>query len=201
MSSGPSSEEKEAYTAQTQFTQQLESEYSTVFGEDQTIYNNLVSTFEPILQAGASQTGFSTAELNSLNSQAITGTAKSYQQAEQALQTNQASQGGGTAYMPSGAQTQEKEMLASSAASSESSQLQQIEQADYQQGYNNWLEAANMLGESSSVANSSLSGSSSVNQSLSNEESTASQITKDQNSWLSSVGGILGSTVSSLGGI
>lgn len=195
---GPSAEQEETYKLQNEFTTQLMGEYSTLFSENQGILSNLTSTFTPILDAGPSQEGFSAGEKSTLNSQAIQGTAQTYQAAEQGLQSNLAGEGGGgEVALPSGGADQLKEELATSAASNESNNLLGIQQADYQQGYQNWLEAAQELGQVSSLTNPE--GQASVtNQASGNQGTTANEITQADNSWMGVVGGILGGATSNL---
>src|SRR5579884_3939285 len=99
---GPTSAQTELQSEQADFYRQMTQEYTTVFGEDQGILSSLTKTFEPILEAGPNQKGFSDAERNDLNSQAIEGTAKNYAAADRALKEDQAAEGGGDTVAPTG---------------------------------------------------------------------------------------------------
>lgn len=115
------------------------------YANQQAIYGPMTQQFESIFNQGPSQAGFSTAETNSLNTEAIQGTAQNYKQAATALNENLASEGGGSNPLPSGAQTQLKEENATSAAGEESAEENKILQSDYQQGENNYQNAATGL--------------------------------------------------------
>jgi hypothetical protein len=110
--------------------------------ENQTaLYAQVKSVLDPILNAGPNQQGFSAAELNDLNAQAVEGTAENYSAAGKAVGENLAGEGGGDNPLPSGAQTQLKQQAANSAAEQESSEETQIQGANYQQGRENFTNA------------------------------------------------------------
>ena len=99
------------------------------------------SVLDPILKAGPNQEGFSTAEENTLNSQAVEGTAENYAGAAKAVNEEMAGEGGGNAPITTGGQTQLKEEVAQSAANTESGQETQIQEQNYQTGRENFLNA------------------------------------------------------------
>lgn len=132
------SEETQAY----QQAQQLTAEQ---YANQQAIYAPMAAKFQSIFNAGPNQQGFSAGELENLNAQAVEGTATNYSQAAKAVGEQTAAEGGGTNPLPSGAQTELKEQVATSAAQNESQQESQIQQADYSQGLANWQNAAGGL--------------------------------------------------------
>ena len=114
----------------TQMTQQAQE----VFGNSSQVFNQLLSTFAPIVAAGPSQQGFSQQELANLNSQAITGVGQNYKNAKEAVGEAEAAQGGGNLALPSGAEVGTDLSLASSAANQTSAEESQITAANYQTG-------------------------------------------------------------------
>ena len=189
--SGPSQEQKETYAKQSEFYDTLTSEYNTLFGENQNILNSLTTVYKPMFEAGPNQEGMSPAEKTTLTSQAIEGTAKTYQQAQQALGSQIASQNGGGEVLPSGANDQLKESLAASAAGNESSKLLDIENENFALGHQNWETAAQGLGEESQLINPE--GQAGQATGAGNAAATtANEITQADNSWEGMVGGILG---------
>lgn len=163
-----------------------------VFGNSSQVFNNLMSTFQPIVAAGPNQQGFSATELSALNSQAITNVGQGYNNAKEAVGNSLAAQGGGTAVLPGGAGIGVQDSLAENAANQTSSELNQITQANYSTGRQNYLNAvqgemaapgvfgtaANFAGEATG------SGTAAAN--------TANQIATQQNSWVQAVTGALG---------
>jgi len=150
---GATQQPKDLEAAQAAFYNEQTKQYNTVFGESQGILKNLTAQFTPILQAGPNQQGFSAAELNNLNSTAVTGSGQAYHSIEQALAQQEAAQGGGNDYLPSGAKLQLQEELAASAAQNVSAQESQIQQANYETGRQNFQFASSVLGNTAGQLN------------------------------------------------
>ena len=121
--------------------QQYDTEMQQQYANQQGIYAQVNSVLQPILQAGPDQQAFSTAETNTLNSQAVEGTATNYASAAKAVNEDLAAEGGGSEELPTGAQAEIKQEVANSAAQTESAQETQIQEADYQQGNQNFQNA------------------------------------------------------------
>jgi hypothetical protein len=197
---GPTSAQQDLQASQSAFYKQLTSEYGTIFGESQGILTALTKSFSPILAKGPSQEGFSDAELNSLNSTAVSGTADNYAKAAAALSKQQAAEGGGGGpYIPSGAKMQQQDALATSAARTQSLEEGQIVQADWNQGLQNYWNAASGLGSTAAelnpngAANAATGAGSAASQ-------TAQEIAQESGSWMSLVGAGLGAAGTAAGG-
>lgn len=120
--------------------QEYNAQQQQVFQENQALYATVNSVLQPILNAGPNQQGFSQPELNTLNSQAVEGTAENYAGAAKAVNEHLAAEGGGEG-LPSGGQAQLQAEVATSAAGQESQQETQIQEANYQTGRENFLNA------------------------------------------------------------
>lgn len=131
---------------QSQFYNTLSANYNQQFASQNAILSTLQNSLNPIVQAGPNQFGFSKAETNNLNSQALQGTGQQYKNAAKSLGEEQAAQGGGNSYLPTGAQAQQQASLAAGAANQTSNQLMGVQQAGYQQGYNQYQSAIGQLG-------------------------------------------------------
>lgn len=196
---GASDTQKELQSAQTAFYTQMTSQYNTIFGQDQSILGALTASFTPILNAGINQKGFSDAELNNLNSQAVTGTGQTYSAASAALSKQQAAQGGGTSFIPSGAKMQEQQQLATSAAQNEAGIESNILASDYATGRQNYLDAASGLGGVAGQLNpAGFAGATTGAGSAA--ATTANEVNQADSSWMTLVGGALGAAGSALGG-
>lgn len=132
--------------SQTAFYNTMTADYSQQFANQNAILSTLSSALNPIIAAGPNQYGYSDAETNVLNAQALQGTGLEYAKASEALGATQASLGGGNTLLPSGVASQQKQQLASAAANQASSELLGIKQAGYQQGYNTYEAALGQLG-------------------------------------------------------
>lgn len=189
---GASSQQKQIEQEQSAFYQQAIQQQSQTYAEDQQILQYMQGIYEPILAKGPNQEGFSTQEVNSLNAQAIEGTAKNYSAAGKAVSEQLAAEGGGDTYLPSGASAQLRGEVATSAAQQQSAEEQQIVQANYQQGYNQWLAASEGLGGVAAQLNpTGYSGAATAAGSAAG--TTANQIAQENNSWINAAIGAAGS--------
>jgi hypothetical protein len=186
---GATGAQTQLQTEQADFYQQAVQEQQQNYGQDQEILSALQNEYNPIFQAGPGQQGFSQAETANLNTQATEGTATNYNQADKALREQQAATG---VAAPTGAQEAQQATLASSAANTEATEKQQITQADYQQGYSEWQQAAAGLGGVASQLNpAGYSGAATGAGEAAG--TTANQIASENNSWVNAALGAAGS--------
>lgn len=188
-----------ATDAQNQIQQEQMSQYQQAqqmtaeeYANQQAIYAPLATQFQKIFAAGPNQEGFSQGELDTLNSQAVTGTAQNYSQAAKAVNEELAGEGGGNEYAPSGAADEIRQEVANSAAQTESDQETQIKEADYQQGYSEYQEAGEGLmsiaaGENPLGYENAATGAGTA------AANTANQIAQEDNSWINAAIGAAGS--------
>lgn len=201
---GSNSQQQQISDAQQQMYQTLNQNYQTVFGQSQAITNALTAQFQPILAAGPSQQGFNPAEVQSLNTSATENIAQDYAAAQRATAQQLAAMGGGNTTLPSSVTANILAQNTNQAAAQRSSALNQITQANYQQGYNNWTTAANALSSTAgllsptSYAGASTSGGTAA-------ANTANQIAQANNSvWnaaIGALGSIGGAAVGNIGGV
>lgn len=189
--SGPSSTQIQLQQEQADFYAQGIAESNTAFGEDQSLLKQMEAVYEPILAKGPNQEGFSPAEKAALDAQAIQGTASNYSQAARAVGENIAAQGGGDNPLPSGSGEQLKEEVAASAAGAESQEEQQILEADYAQGLQEFDQAGNALSVASGQLNPTAYEGAATSAG-SAAETTAKDINAEQNSWIAPVLGAVG---------
>jgi hypothetical protein len=177
-------EQLNAYTQAQQMTAQ---EYAN----QQEIYAPMEKQFQSIFSMGPNQQGFSNAETNTLNAQAVEGTATNYAGAAKAVNENLAAEGGGSEELPTGAQAEMKQEVANSAAQTESGQETQIQEADYNQGYQDWLNAGSGL-ESIAAGENPLGYENAATASGSAAGTTANQIASQDDSWINAALGAAG---------
>lgn len=150
---GPSSQQTQLSDEQQQFYTTLSNQYSQIFNQSQAITSALTSAFTPILNAGPSQTGFSPSEENALQTQNTQNVATDYAQAQKATAQILAARGGGNTMLPSSVTSNILAQNANSAAATRAQGENAITQANYQQGYQNWNTAANVLGSTAGLLN------------------------------------------------
>jgi hypothetical protein len=142
---GASAEQNELSAEEAQAYQTSATMTAEQYANQQAIYGPLTQQFQSILAKGPDQQGFSAGEEEDLDAQAVEGTAENYQAAARAVGEQTAAEGGGTNPLPTGAEAELKEQVANSAAQTESGEEEQIQQADYGQGRQNYQNAESGL--------------------------------------------------------
>lgn len=190
---GASSEQYQLQDEQIQFYQQAQQESAATFSEQQGIIKQLEGIYSPILAKGPNQMGYSDQELDTLNAQAVEGTAENYSRAAKAVNEQIAAQGGGNLPgVTTGGQEQLKAEIAASSAAEQSREETGIMQAGYEQGYNEFKQATDALATASgqlspaTYENAATSAGSSASQ-------TANEIAQENNSWINAAIGAAGS--------
>lgn len=194
-STGAQEQLQQEQIAEYQKMQQMQAE---MFSKQQEIYGPLAKQWQSIFDRGPGQKGFSDDQLNDLNATAVEGTALNYEQAARAVNENIAAQGGDE-YMPSGASNQLRSSVATSAAEEESREESQIKQADYSQGYEEWMNAGQGL-MSIAAGDNPLGYANATTDSGSAAEKTANDIAEAQNSWVNAALGAAGAVGGGLAG-
>lgn len=195
---GASAAQDALATSQTNFTNTAMADYNTQFAGQSSILSTLKNSLSPIVAAGPNQYGFSGAQTAGLNAQAIQGTGQQYANASKALGAQQAAQGGGNSYLPTGAQGAQQAGLASANAAQASNELLGIQQAGYNQGNAQYNAAIGQLGSVASQYNPiGYSGAAtSAGNAAASEQNLITQENNAASPW-NLVGGILGGAVSS----
>jgi hypothetical protein len=190
---GASSQQTDLANSQQNFYNILSADYNQQFANQYAILKTLSKSLSPTVQAGPDQFGFSKAETNNLDSQALQGTGQQYRNAAKSLGEAQAAQGGGNAFLPTGARAQQQASLAAQGANQASNQLMNIQQEGYNQGHAQYNAAIGQLGSVAGMYNpNEYAGS--ANQAFtgaSNEANTVAQLNNEASPW-NLVGGILG---------
>lgn len=140
---GPTSQEKELQASSANFASLLQKNYNARYASQTDVLNAINRSLSPILSAGPNQHGFSAPQLAAYQTQAIQNAGAAARSAEQAARTFGAGQGGGgTSGLTSGITKQIESSIASQEAQAEGTQLNQITQADYATGAQNYWRAA-----------------------------------------------------------
>jgi hypothetical protein len=197
--SGPSATQIQLQQEQADFYAQGIQESNTAFSEDQDLLKQMEAVYEPILAKGPNQNAFAGAEETALNAQATESTATNYSQAARAVGEQEAAQGGGNNPLPSGGAEQLKEEVATSAAGLQSQEEQQVLEAGYSAGEQEFEQAGNALSVASGQLNpTAYEGV--ATRAGSAAETTANQINQEENSWVAPVLGAVGSIGGGLAG-
>jgi len=190
---GASAEEKANAQAQADLAHTLQQDFATTFANQQNILAGLSKQLSPIVNAGPSQFGYSTAQTNALNTLASSGTAQQYQNAKRAVGEAQAAAGGGNALLPTGTNQQTMADLASAGAQQESNELLSIQNAGWNQGNQNYNRAVSDLLSTSGQFNPTgyASEAGSANSSAFNMSKTIADQNNAASPW-NAIGGALG---------
>jgi hypothetical protein len=195
---GASSQMTNLANSQANFTNQLMADFGTQFANQNNILSTLNKSLSPIVNAGPNQFGFSGAEVNALNSQALQGGAQSYANASRALKESQAAQGGGNTLLPSGVANQQQAALGAAEANNQSNALLGIQQEGYATGRQQYNNAIGQLGGVASQYNpAGFAGQATgAGSSAFNSATQVQQMNNAASPW-NLVGGILGGAASS----
>ena len=198
---GPTTSQTQIAGAQANFFNTLSSSFNTMFAGQTGILQSLQSAFQPILAAGPNQFGFSPMELSVMKGQAVDTTAATFAANQAALNQALAARGGGTSFLPSGAQAQLQQQGYTAASQQESNLLNQITQAGYAQGRQNFLQAANVLGGAASMYNPTgfAGATTGAGQAAASTAGTIAQEKAAASPW-GAIGGILGGAASAFMG-
>lgn len=195
---GASDEQHQVFTEQNDLMKNLSSQMQTIFGNSSSVFKDLMSAYSPIVAAGVGQQGYTLPEQAALKSQAIEDTGNAYEHARRAVGEHQAAQGGGTLALPGGASNAADIELANSAAAQTSGALTKINENNYEQGRENFFNAAKGIAGATDVFNPATSAGNAATEAGSSASTTANEISQASNSWVSAVGGALGGITSSL---
>lgn len=183
--------QKNLANEQAAFYKTLTADYGTQFKSQSNILASLQQAFEPILQAGPGQYGFTTAEDTSLRTSAADTIARNFSGAQTALNDTLAARGGGNTFLPSGADAQLQAGLEGSEAAAQSTASNQITQAGFNQGNQNFLSAAGILGGTAQQYNPL--GYAGANTNAGNSAfGSATTLYNQGTAWQGALGGILG---------
>ena len=162
------------------------------YANQQAIYAPMAAQFQSIFDMGPSQEGFSQAEKDALNAQAIEGTGTNYSGAAKAVREQMAGRGGGDEPVSSGVQAQMDEEMAASSAAEESKEETGITTQDYATGRANYENAATGL-EKIAAGENPVGYEQAQTQAGSAASTTATTIEAEQNSWVNAALGAAGS--------
>jgi hypothetical protein len=190
---GATSQQKQIGQQQQNFFNQLQSQASTVFGNASQVFQTLVNTFTPTIQAGPNQQGFSPAELSAMQSQAITNVGQGYRNVKAAVGNQEAAYGGGNISLPTGVNEATDLGAAEAAANAQSGALNQITQENYAVGRQNYENAVKGIAGATDVFNPATSSANAATGAGTAAANTANQVAQENQSWMSAVSGVLGS--------
>jgi len=149
MCGGASAGQESVANSQMALSKQMQSDFNTYFGENQSILAGLTSSLSPIVAAGPDQYGFNPAESAALRTGATENISAAGQEASNATRSAMAAQGGGNIYLPTGAQDEVNAELAQSTAQKQAEAQNQITSEGYDVGRQQFNQA---VGEEAGAA-------------------------------------------------
>lgn len=191
---GASGAEIAAAQSTTNLNTTIQQSMQTMFANQQNVISAFNTVFDPIIKAGASQQGFSPAELAARKTSVIENTSQQFANAKRAMQGSFASRGGGNEVLPSGVEVQAEGALAADTAAKTAAGLTNVDVTNWETGRQNFQEAVAaesgvMQGQGiASLAGTAVSGSKGAF-----EEQQQITAENDAASPWAMVGGILGS--------
>ncbi len=184
--------------AQQHFYNNLTGAFQQEFGDQAELLRSLQNAFNPVLKAGPGQYGFTPGEDAALRASAVDSNASSFANAEKALNNSFAAND--ETGLPSGAQAQLKEGLAAAGAGQNSATQNQITQAGYNQGLNNFEHAASVLSGTASLMNPTGYAGATVGAGEGVTGAENAFINANKNPWMSVLGAAAGGLTGALTG-
>ncbi len=200
---GANQQQKDIEAQQQQFYTTMNQNYQTMFGQQQQVLNALTSTFQPIVQAGPYQAGYSPAEETALNTGASENIAQNYAAAQKATAQQLAARGGDTV-LPSSTAAQILAQGTNAAAQARASALNANTINNYNLGYSNWTNAANVLSSVAGLQNPNAYASSATSAGSAASTSAAAIAAAANSPWnaaIGAVGALGGAALGNIGGI
>lgn len=190
---GASGAMKSAENAESQVSQSMNTDFGTVFKENQGVLSSLTSALEPIVSAGPNQKGFSPAEEAAMRTQAMDTTSAAGRQASNAVRQELASEGGGNSYLPSGSDAAINAGLAEDTAQKNAAEQLGITQADYGQGRQDFFNAEGALATApGALENPATAAGEAAAGAASSALQGADTVNQANNAWEGELGGMIG---------
>jgi hypothetical protein len=153
MCGGAPQAQKDVANQQSSFFKTAQDQAGQVFGNSSKVFNDLMTSYAPIVAAGPGQQGFSAPELAARNASAIETTGRAYKNAAAATGNALSAVGGGNLAVAGGSEIGREMGVANAGAAQTSSELNNIQQENYATGRKNYFEAAQGLAGAPSTFN------------------------------------------------
>lgn len=137
-----SSKEKAIAGKINSFSDDMVSQAKEVFGNDNQVFTGMMKSYGATVAQGPSQHGFTEAERSALRSSVITNNANQFRNVAGGVKAGQAAYGGGNTVSESGTTEGQNLEVAQAAAGKTASDLNQVDQADWATGRDNYRFAA-----------------------------------------------------------
>lgn len=138
---GPSKAAKNLNNQVQDFNKQVTSEAGTIFGNSNTVFNNILNATQSIVQGGPSQAGFSQNELNAMNASNVENAGAMARNLKGAAASSGAAIGGGNSVAPAGSTQAAVTSAEQAAAALQAQGANNIVQQDFATGNQNFFKA------------------------------------------------------------
>lgn len=180
---GPSSAMKNLNQKVQAFATQVQQQAGQVFGQDSTVFNNLMNSYGKLVAGGPNQQGFDQNTLNRLRSQVIEQTATGYKHAKAAVGNALSAIGGGNVPLPSGMAAQENADIASAAEGQKVSGLTGIDLKSADVGRENYFAGLKGEQEAPSVMNNAVEFNKEAGSALGQAQQSQKELDQSSNWW------------------
>jgi hypothetical protein len=180
---GPSGTAKKLNDTVQNFTKQVVGEAGTVFSETNAVFNNIVNSVQSIINGGPSQAGFSTNQKNAMTAAAVQAGGTMARNIKGATAAASAAIGGGNTVAPSGS-VQAANLDANIAAAEKTAEAKNnIEQADFATGRDNYFKALDVEKSAPSVLSEATSFNAEAGGQLTAAQKSQQNIDSQSNWW------------------
>src|SRR5579871_4741783 len=200
---GATDDQKSLGQQQMALYDQVANNYAKVFQNSSNIMASLQSVWQPVIDRGINQYGFSLPEDSALRSMATSSIGQQYKNAAAASGERMAAVGGGNVALPSGVENAARRNLAVEAAQADANAQLGITEKGFDVGRENFLNASKIMasapGELFNPATAASEAATGAGTAASKTQSEISEEEAAASPW-SVVGGILGGAASSFVG-
>lgn len=201
---GPSSAMKQINSSIQAFSNKVVDEAGTIFGDANSVFNDIKNAMSSIVKGGPSQAGFSQAELNARNASAVQAGGAEARNLKGAAAAATGAIGGGNIVTPAGS-TQQMVMSADQrAAADTAAELNKIQTENFETGRSNFFNAAKSEMEAPNVFSTANSANQNAESSLKQAQESQKAMDAQSNWWQplleKGVMGAVGAFTGGLGG-
>lgn len=190
---GATGGQKTAAAQEASVAGSLNQELQTIFAGNENILKSITGALTPIVQAGPSQYGFSSAEDAALRTQSTAANAAAAQQVSNAVRSGAAARGGGNMIMPNGADSAIEGALAQTQAEKQADTQLGITEKGYDTGRSNFFGAEGELASApGALENPITSAGSAAEGAAATSMGGQTDIANANNAWIAPVAGMIG---------
>jgi hypothetical protein len=180
---GPSKAMKNLNATVQSFTKQVTAEAGTIFGDSNTVFNNIMDATQNIVHGGPSQAGFSQNELNARNAANVEAAGAMARNLKGAAASSAGAIGGGNVVAPAGSTQAAVQNAEIAAAKTQAAGENAITDENYAVGRDNFFKSLSAEQQAPGVFSTSISANSEAGNQLTAAQKSQQDLDNSSNWW------------------